>query len=243
MAATKRGLAALFGSTVGVKTLMALTGLGLIGFLATHMAGNLLIFFGPDVFNAYAKSIKSAGGGGLVWVARAGLLGMFVVHVGLAFKLQVMNRTARPVGYVHEATIEASWASRYMILTGILVLAFLLFHLAHYTIGLVNEDYMTWVDAQGRHDAYRMVVHGFSNPLVAGSYIATMGILALHLCHGFQSLFRSLGNSHEGARNALGKASILIALGLAAGFSAAPIGVLAKAIEPAAATQQPVLGN
>ncbi len=241
MAATKRGLSALFGSTVGVKTLMALTGLGLIGFLVTHMAGNLLIFFGQDVFNAYAKSIKSAGGGGLVWVARAGLLGMFVVHVGLAFKLQLMNRAARPVGYVHEATIEASWASRYMILTGLLVLAFLLFHLAHYTIGVVDPAFMTWEDAQGRHDAYRMVVTGFSNPLYAGGYIVAMSILALHLAHGFQSLFRSLGNSHEGARNALGKVSILIALGLAAGFSLAPIGVLAKVVKPAA--EQPVLGN
>lgn len=242
MATTKRGLGALFGSTVGVKTLMALTGLGLFGFLVTHMAGNLLIYFGQDVFNGYAKSIKSAGGGGLVWVARAGLLGMFVVHVAMAFKLQAMNRSARPVGYVRPDTIGSSAASRYMIFTGIVVLAFVGAHLAHYTLG-VGTDYLTWKDAQGRHDAYRMVVTAFSNPLVAGSYIAAMAILALHLAHGFQSLFRTLGNSHEAARNMLGKASILIALGLAAGFSLAPIGVLAKVVKPADAAQQPVLGN
>jgi succinate dehydrogenase cytochrome b subunit len=230
VAATKRGLAALFGSTVGVKALMALTGLGLIGFLVTHMAGNLLIFFGPDVFNAYAKSIKSAGGGGLVWVARAGLLGMFVVHVGLAFKLQAMNRAARPERYVKEATIEASWASRYMILTGLLILVFLLIHLAHYTAGLIHPEFLTWEDAQGRHDAYRMVVTGFSNPLVAGGYLVAMSLLALHLCHGFQSLFRSLGNSHEQARSVLEKVSLLLAFGMAAGFSLAPIGVLLKVV-------------
>lgn len=243
MAATKRGLAALFGSTVGVKALMALTGLGLIGFLVTHMAGNLLIFFGPDVFNAYAKSIKSAGGGGLVWVARAGLLGMFVVHVAMAFKLQLMNRAARPEGYAFNATIEASWASRYMILTGTVVLAFVLAHLAHYTVGLIDPTYLEWRDAAGRHDAYRMVVTAFSSPLVAGGYIVAMALLALHLAHGFQSLFRSLGNSHEQARAALNKASIAIAIGLALGFSLTPIGVLAKLVKPADAAQQPVLGN
>lgn len=243
MAATKRGLTALIGSTIGVKTLMALTGLGLIGFLVVHMSGNLLIYFGQDVFNAYAKSIKSAGGGGLVWVARAGLLGMFALHVFFAFKLQLMNRAARPVGYAYEATIEASAASRYMIWTGLVVLAFVVLHLAHYTVGAFNEDYMTWTDAQGRHDAYRMVVDGFSKPLVAGSYIVAMSILALHLAHGFQSLFRSLGNSHEAARSALSKASLAIAIFLAVGFSAAPIGVLAKVVKPADAPQQPVLGN
>lgn len=243
MAATKRGLAALFGSTVGAKTLMALTGLALIGFLVTHMAGNLLLYAGPEVFNAYAKSIKSAGGGGLVWLARGGLLTLFVVHVALAFKLQALNRGARPEGYAYEATIEASWASRYMLLTGILVFAFVAFHLAHLTVGLIDPAYLTWKDAEGRHDAYRMAVTVFSKPPVVIGYLVCMLILAVHLSHGFQSLFRSLGNSHERARAALSKASLGLAVFLALGFSAAPLGVISGCIKPAqpaaAAARQP----
>ncbi|MBL4844878.1 MAG: succinate dehydrogenase cytochrome b subunit [Planctomycetes bacterium] len=237
MAATKRGLAVLFGSTIGAKTVMAVTGLALILFLLTHMGGNLLIYFGPDVFNAYAKSLKSAGGGGLVWVARGGLLAMFATHVAMAFKLQLRNRAARPLGYAYEATVEASWASRYMILTGLLVLAFVVLHLAHYTVGVFNPDYLTWHDAEGRHDAYRMVVTAFSHPLVALSYVVAMVVLALHLVHGFQSLFRSLGNSHEQAREALSKASLGLALALAFGFCLAPVGVLLGWIQPVEVTQ------
>lgn len=242
MAATKRGLAALFGSTVGAKTLMALTGLALIGFLVTHMAGNLLLYAGPEVFNGYAKSLKSAGGGGLVWVARAGLLGLFAVHVALAFKLQALNRAARPESYAFDATIEASWASRYMLLTGILVFAFVAFHLAHLTAGLIDPAYLTWKDAQGRHDAFRMAVNAFSKPPVVVGYLVCMLILAVHLSHGFQSLFRSLGNSHPRARAALEKASLGLAIALALGFSAAPVGVISGVIKPAQTTvaaQQP----
>jgi succinate dehydrogenase / fumarate reductase, cytochrome b subunit len=235
VAATKRGLTALFGSTVGAKTVMALTGLALIGFLLVHMSGNLLIYLGPEVFNAYAESMQSALGGGLVWVARGGLLTVFGIHVGVALKLQLINRGARPLGYAYQATTVASWASRYMILTGLVVLAFVALHLAHYTLGVFNPDYLAWRDAQGRHDAYRMVVRAFSNPLVSGSYVVAMAVLALHLVHGFQSLFRSLGNSHERARAALSKASLGLAIGLAIGFSLAPLGVLFGVVSPAVA--------
>lgn len=232
MAATKRGLAALFGSTVGVKSLMALTGLALIGFLVTHMAGNLLIFFGPEVFNAYAKSLKSAGGGAVVWLARGGLLTLAIVHVGMAFDLQTINKGARPQNYAYPATIQASAASRSMIITGLLILAFVAFHLAHYTIGIVDPAYMTWKDAAGRHDVYRMVTTAFAKPIYTGLYLVAMALLAVHLSHGFQSLFRTLGNSHEKFRCGLQKLSLLLAIGLFLGFSAAPVGILAGVVKP-----------
>ncbi|MFM7148237.1 MAG: succinate dehydrogenase cytochrome b subunit [Gemmataceae bacterium] len=123
-------------SSLGKKYLMAVTGLLLIGFVVAHMAGNLLIFAGQDVLNSYAQALKAKPA--LLWVARLGLLSIFVIHLSLAFSLQLENKRARPVRYHHEDTIQASWASRNMLITGLAILAFLLYHLSHYTLGWVK---------------------------------------------------------------------------------------------------------
>lgn len=212
-------------SSLGGKYLMALTGLLLIGFILGHMAGNLLIYAGADALNSYAHALKSKPP--LLWAARLGLFVVFLVHIGLGLKLTRQNIEARPVRYVREDTIRASWASRHMLLTGLLVLAFLLYHLAQFTFGVVNKaevqvagasttrSYLELAELResesgrfvsstvelsslspggnARHDVYRMVVSGFSVPLVSISYLVAMVFLALHLWHGGSSWFQSLG--------------------------------------------------
>ena len=116
---------------------MAVTGLGLVGFVIIHMLGNLLIFAGPDALNGYAEALKH--NPGLLWTARSGLFLLFVVHIALALRLSMQNKAARPNRYVYEETIEATWASRHMLLTGLVLLAFVLYHLLHFTLGVVDQ--------------------------------------------------------------------------------------------------------
>lgn len=182
-------------STIGSKFLVAITGLMLVGFLLAHLSGNLLIFKGQDAINNYAKMLKDLGPG--LWVMRIGLLTVFVVHVGLAIKLTRRNAAARPEKYQFNATVQASSASRTMVYTGLLILAFVVYHLAHYTLGWVQTkngtNFLNLHDQLGRHDVYAMVVAGFSNPLVTLSYIIAQVILAFHLSHGISSVFQTLG--------------------------------------------------
>jgi succinate dehydrogenase / fumarate reductase cytochrome b subunit len=210
----------LFKSPVGAKMMMAVTGLMLTGFVLAHLTGNLLIYAGRDVFNAYAKGLHSLGA--LLWVARIGLLGAFVLHLYLAVKLTKENRAARPVGYAHEATIQATLASRYMIHTGLLMFAFIVYHLAHYTFRIVDPEFANL--EQG--DVYAMVVAGFSSPLVSAFYVLSMVALAAHLRHGVSSLFQSLGLYHGNLNPITDKLGPIVAVIVLVGFSSIPIAVL-----------------
>jgi succinate dehydrogenase / fumarate reductase, cytochrome b subunit len=124
-------------SSLGKKYVMAVTGVLLIGFVLAHMAGNLLIYFGPDAINTYAAALAARPA--LLWAARIGLLVVFLLHLYFAFRLTLENNAARPQGYVVERTLRASFASRHMMLTGLVVLAFIVYHLAHFTLGVVTR--------------------------------------------------------------------------------------------------------
>lgn len=209
-------------TSLGKKYAMAITGLLLIGFVLGHMAGNLLIFAGPNALNSYAHSLKA--NPALLWAARGGLLVVFLLHLYFAITLTLQNKAARPQGYAYEATLHASWASRHMMLTGLVLLAFIVYHLAHFTLGVVTEaegkngnlNYLELHEAKSqgekkytpqsgkmpqnpsesldvRHDVYAMVVSGFSNPAISASYCVAMFVLMLHLWHGASSWFQSLG--------------------------------------------------
>jgi succinate dehydrogenase / fumarate reductase cytochrome b subunit len=123
-------------SSLGAKYAMAITGLALIGFVIAHMSGNLLIYAGRDALNSYAATLKHRPA--LLWAARLGLLAVFVIHVALGLRLTWQNQLARPVPYVCERTVKANWASRHMLLTGLVLLAFTVYHLAHFTLGVVK---------------------------------------------------------------------------------------------------------
>jgi len=183
-------------SSVGSKYLMALTGLALIVFVIVHMLGNLQIFFGPEALNAYAHHLKESPL--FLWSARSGLLVVFVLHVILGLRLAYANSRARPRPYVCESTFQASWAARHMLLTGLVLLAFVLFHLAHFTLGLIHEG--SFIDAGGQQDVYAMVIVGFRTTWITLTYLLAMVFLWLHLWHGASSWLQSLGlNSRKTA--------------------------------------------
>jgi succinate dehydrogenase / fumarate reductase, cytochrome b subunit len=164
-------------SSVGAKLIVALTGLGLVGFVVFHMIGNLKVFQGPEAVNGYAYFLKHDLGT-LIWVGRAGLLGIFVLHIWLAVRLQLRSRAARPVRYQYPGNVQATISSRTMLGTGIVVGLFTVFHLAHFTFGWVGTvevapgqyvRYLELKDAKDplKQDVYSMVVAGFRTPWLA----------------------------------------------------------------------------
>jgi succinate dehydrogenase / fumarate reductase cytochrome b subunit len=238
-------------SSLGSKFLMAVTGLGLTVFVIAHMLGNVQVFAGRDAVNSYAAALKHAPG--LLWPARVGLLTIFVLHVGYGAKLWLANRAARPVPYHFKRYREASLASRTMLWTGLVTLAFVLFHLAHYTFGLVqqapirdasgqevkdsqgNVVYRSFLDMPDpqdpkRQDVYGMTIHGFRNPLISLFYVVAMALLAFHLSHGFQSLFQSLGLNHSRWQPLLRGASLVLAVVVFVGNSSMPLAILFRLV-------------
>ena len=192
-------------STVGSKIIVAITGLSLVGFVLFHMIGNLKVLYGQDSINSYAWFLKHSLGPYL-WAARAGLLAVFVTHIGLTLRLKYKSAKARPVGYAYQRTAQATLQSRTMLLTGIVIGLFTAFHLAHYTFGWVKGaqmpdgtvvNYMdlteTMPDGTVRHDVYSMVVAGFTTPWLSILYIVAQLFLFAHLAHGIQSTIQTLG--------------------------------------------------
>jgi succinate dehydrogenase / fumarate reductase cytochrome b subunit len=217
------------GSSVGKKVLMAVTGLVLFGFVVGHLAGNLLIFAGPGALNAYGKKLLDLGP--LLWAARLFLLANLVAHVGLAVALVRENRRARPVAYKSRSWRESSYAARTMMLSGVIVFAFIVYHLLHFTFRVTHPELAHLTDAAGRHDIYSMVVLSFRRPLLAGAYIAAMFLLALHLSHGLASLMQSLGLNRDGTKDCFKKAGALAAALVFLGYSAIPAAVLAGVVK------------
>lgn len=219
----------LWQSSLGKKYVMAVTGLGLFLFVIIHMLGNLQIYLGPEHLNAYARALKSTPA--LLWGARTGLLFIAILHITAAAQLTRANRQARPVSYLQKKPVASTFASRTMIITGLVLLAFILFHLAHFTIGLVNPDYMELRDTMGRHDVYRMMVTGFSNPFISLFYLVSMGLLLFHLSHGVSSLFQSLGLRSKKIVGVLDKFARVTALVLFLGNASIPLSILAGVIK------------
>lgn len=188
-------IARFYASSVGKKWLVAVTGLILVTFILGHMIGNLLIFAGQDAINEYGHMLHTMGHGLLVWVARFGLLGAVVLHIVATIQLTRANRAARNDPYGKEATRVATPASRIMIYSGLTVLAFLIYHLLHFTARIGNEydSYRTMLNGVEVHDVYRMVIAGFSWAPASVFYIIAMLLLSNHLSHGFASLFQTLG--------------------------------------------------
>ncbi|MGI9240641.1 MAG: succinate dehydrogenase cytochrome b subunit, partial [Verrucomicrobiales bacterium] len=188
-------VAAFYASSIGKKLIVAITGLALLGFLFGHMVGNLKIFLGPEKLNSYAAWLHSMPG--LLWAARLGLLAAFGGHVVTTILLVMQNRAAREERYEHPATVQATGSSRTMMISGTIILTFVVFHILHFTVGVAsgyydpNGDYFL---PDGRHDVYKMVVHSFAEvPLISLFYIFSMGLLCMHLSHGFASVFQTLG--------------------------------------------------
>ncbi|GAB4137269.1 MAG: hypothetical protein Fur0037_02290 [Planctomycetota bacterium] len=179
-------------SSVGGKVTMAVTGVLLFLFLIAHLLGNLQLLMGREAINHYAEFLHSKPV--LVWIARIVLLAVFALHVVTSIRLSLENRRARPVAYECEETVEATWASRSMLLTGLTTGAFLIYHLLHFTIGGVHRGYFALKEqGPGGMDVYSMVTESFRNPFIALAYISFMVLLFFHLSHGIQSFVQTLG--------------------------------------------------
>ncbi len=211
-------------TSIGAKAIMAITGAGLTLFVIFHMLGNLQVFLGPEELNRYAAFLKSVPE--VLWAARLGLLAMFVAHIYVAVWLTIRNKAARPVPYVFQATRQASIASRTMMYSGVLILAFVIFHLAHYTFGWLYPEYLTFRDPKDQHDVYRMTVEGFKVWWISLAYIVSMLLLGLHLSHGISSLFRTLGVSNPRHMRCIRLTGFSLAMILMVGNISMPVAVL-----------------
>lgn len=209
---------------------MALTGLALAGFVIGHLAGNLQIFLGPESINKYGHFLQS--NPEIIWPARIGLLAAVGLHIWAAVTLARENRAARPVAYsTAYQPSAASYASRTMIMSGLILAAFIIYHLLHFTVrtpglNFTGTDFHLLTDAQGRHDVFRMMVTGFRQPLVAGFYVLSMALLCLHLSHGLGALFQSLGLRNKAWTPVVNKAGVIIAWALFIGYSSIPVSIL-----------------
>jgi succinate dehydrogenase / fumarate reductase cytochrome b subunit len=185
------GILDLYRSAVGKKWVMAITGIVLMLFVLGHMVGNLKMYLGPAEFNHYAEFLREL----LVpilphevglWIVRIGLIAAFVVHLHAAYSLTMMNRRARTQSYDERSYIAATFAARTMRMTGIVVLLFIIWHLADLTFGWANPDFVSG-------EVYDNVVASFSRVWVAAVYVVANLALGVHLFHGSWSIFQSLG--------------------------------------------------
>ncbi len=204
-----------FTSSIGKKQIMALTGFGLVGFTMAHLLGNLLIFLGADAFNMYAYTLTS---NPLIYVAEAGLVAMFVLHLVLAVFLKIENSSARPQAYyVKKKTGRGeTFASVTMPYTGLVILVFIVLHLMNFKYG---THYTTMIDGLEVRDIFRTVVEYFANPLYVAWYVFAMIALGIHTSHGFQSMFQSWGVNHPKYTPTIHFVSLAYGLTVASGFS------------------------
>ena len=216
-------------SSLGKKYLMAISGVVLVGFVIWHLVGNLQIYLGPEAINRYGHFLQTTPE--LVWPARIGLLVMVTVHIVSAITLARQNRAARPTAYANQQVVASSYAARTMLMSGLIVLAFIIYHLLHFTIQVTSinftgQDFNALVDAKERHDIYRMMVLGYQRPLVSGFYVVAIGLLCLHLSHGVSSMFQSLGLSNRVYEVWLSRLAVTLAVLIFLGYSSIPAAVL-----------------
>jgi succinate dehydrogenase / fumarate reductase cytochrome b subunit len=217
-------------SSIGKKWLIAVTGLVLIGYVIGHLIGNLQVFLKPEKINAYAVFLHSMPA--VLWAVRAFLIVCLVLHVVTTLKLVAENRAARPVGYMMVKREKSTWASRTMAISGLVVLAFIVFHILHFTTRNIDPAlHARDVEhAQGvlhdEYDVHRMIVTGFGqHPLTTGFYLLGLFLLALHLSHGFSSLLQTFGINSKKTMHPISVGGRALAWLIFAGYAFIPIAV------------------
>jgi len=241
-------LSSFITSTIGRKALMALSGLVLVLFVMGHMLGNLQIFLGADVINAYAYKLHHVMPVEALWFIRIFLLATIAVHIWAAVTLTIDNRKARPERYADDKQVQATYSSRTMRMSGIILFAFILFHIAHFTVrsvpGMAYEEsgvieptevplvkYGEVVMSEGQpvmtFNVNDMMVAGFQVWWVSLFYIVATGLLCMHLMHGVSSMFQSLGLRNKLWRKRLSKVALVYGWVVFLGFAVIPVATLA----------------
>ena len=228
----------LLSSSIGLKATMAATGLVYVGFVLVHMLGNLQIFLGAEALNVYAYNLQHTGpmigkSGAIVWAARVFLLVALALHVITAIKLKRLNRQARPARYVANNTIQASFASRYMMISGLVILAFIIYHLLQFTVfpnlyaGAYTENltHMLHGVEVEMHNV-RHACRQFQVPGIAAFYIVCQALLGLHLSHAVASVIQTIGFDHPKHRANILKLSWVYGLVIFVGNASIPSAIL-----------------
>lgn len=210
---------------------MAFSGLCLLGFVMGHLAGNLSVFGGPNALNSYAKKLQNLGP--LLWVARIFLLTMISIHIVSSIQLVRENRSARPVPNQKKLGTESSLGAHTMMLSGLVILAFVIFHLLHFTFRVTHPEISHLKDALGRHDVYSMLVLSFQQWPVALSYVAAMFLLSLHLGHASASMLQTLGLTNESTLPKFQKAGRIFAILIFIGYASIPLACITGLVQPA----------
>ncbi|MBX7097633.1 MAG: succinate dehydrogenase cytochrome b subunit [Myxococcaceae bacterium] len=212
-----------FSSSIGSKVVMALTGAVLWGFLLAHLGGNLMVYFGPETYNHYAQALK--GNAALLWAVRGALIAAIPLHFWAAVQSSAKNSAARPVAYAYANRSPARTAAKSMLVTGLVIAAFFVYHLAHFTWHVAHPEQVKLLPS-GEVDVYSMLVNGFSVWWISAIYVVAQLLLAQHLSHGIYSLFQHLGLYGASWTPFLKRASLAIGYGLCAAFISIPVAVL-----------------
>ena len=218
-----------YDAPIGKKAIIALTGVIMFGYVIGHLAGNLQIFLPPDEngqfqIDHYAAFLHHTPA--LLWGTRLVLLAAVIMHITATLQLQGMKNGARPIAYQKKENPYSTIASRTMIFSGLMIAAFIVYHLLHFTVG-VEAVSPGFQDLKPHHN----VVTSFSNPAIAGVYIFAMILLGFHLYHGLWSMFQSLGLSHPRYTPLIKTAAKAFTIILIAGEISIPIAVLTKVIQ------------
>jgi len=212
--------------------IVAVTGIILILFVVGHLLGNLQIFIGPDWINGYSQHLHDLGP--LLWLIRIFLLLTVAIHIYVTIQLAIENRRDRPEPYIDRQYVKATFASRHMLMSGLIVVAFIIYHLAHFTVRITDPRFaLLKLDPLHRYDVYSMMVYGFQCYLVSGFYVLGLFLLALHLSHGSSSFFQSLGLNDKKLAPRLALGGRIFAWLLFAGYTSIPVAVLLGLVKPA----------
>src|SRR5215510_13115134 len=192
---SRSGVSKIFSTSVGTKLLIGVTGVLLFTYLLIHIAGNLLVFFGPEVFNNYAYVMEVQNP--LLPLIEIGLLLVFLLHIYKTVRMYLGNQAARPARYVKKKWAgrpsRKTIASSTMIVSGLWLVAFLLIHVKAFRFSPEYE----WVGGPGGRDLYRQEMENLSNPAIVTCYVLSMIVIGSHLWHGISSAFQSLGVDHR----------------------------------------------
>ena len=208
-------------SSVGRKIIMAVTGIVLVAFVCVHLLGNSSLFVGADAINAYAQKLHSLGP--FVWVFRLVMLAAFVIHIFFGIQLTLENKAATPEKNVQVKRLKTGFGAETMIISGLLLLAFVIYHLLHFTVRVPGMGVYEMNEATQMVNVYTMVVQGFKSALPVAAYVIAMCFLFLHVGHGFQSFFQTIGLSNDKSLPVMGLLSKLVAVVLLLGYISIPL--------------------